>query len=207
MASQTDQPRPPSTQPTTQLEFYQAMSDFKTMFPEMDEDVIEAVLRSNNGAVDVTIDQLLGMSTDIENEKIRTNHPDKIEITMTPEPPSYSPGTPPPPYRQVMYSSLNSPSNQPHTPVSNRRAVTSNTPSPPKHEFSGQSISESPPTQAQDTPLRILKNWKPPLLGPLPESFLRIPSHHSRRRHRKVSLSQFVHNYQFFLRYQHFIFA
>lgn len=26
---------------TTQLEFYQAMADFKTMFPSMDDDVIE----------------------------------------------------------------------------------------------------------------------------------------------------------------------
>lgn len=47
-----------------QLEFSQAMSDFKTMFPDMDRDVIEAVLRANQGAVDATIDQLLQMSTD-----------------------------------------------------------------------------------------------------------------------------------------------
>ncbi|KAI2809240.1 Cuedc1p [Blomia tropicalis] len=46
----------------TQLEFYQAMNDFKNMFPEMEEDVIEAVLRSNNGVVDSTIDQLLQMN-------------------------------------------------------------------------------------------------------------------------------------------------
>lgn len=49
---------------TMQLEFSQAMSDFKTMFPDMDRDVIEAVLRANQGAVDATIDQLLQMSTD-----------------------------------------------------------------------------------------------------------------------------------------------
>lgn len=56
----------------TQLEFHQAMNDFKTMFPEMDEDVIEVVLRSNNGAVDATIDQLLFMNQDAENERLRT---------------------------------------------------------------------------------------------------------------------------------------
>lgn len=44
------------------LEFNQAMEDFKTMFPSMDCEVIECVLRSNNGAVDATIDQLLQMS-------------------------------------------------------------------------------------------------------------------------------------------------
>ena len=49
---------------TRQLDFYQAMRDFKLMFPNMDEDVIEAVLRANHGAVDDTIDQLLTMNVD-----------------------------------------------------------------------------------------------------------------------------------------------
>lgn len=49
---------------TMQLEFEQAMTDFKTMFPEVEVDVIEAILRCNKGAVDATIDQLLAMSTD-----------------------------------------------------------------------------------------------------------------------------------------------
>lgn len=49
---------------TLQLDFSQAMSDFKIMFPDMERDVIEAVLRANQGAVDSTIDQLLAMSTD-----------------------------------------------------------------------------------------------------------------------------------------------
>lgn len=49
---------------TMQLEFDQAMSDFKKMFPDVDRDVIEAILRCNKGAVDATIDQLLSMSVD-----------------------------------------------------------------------------------------------------------------------------------------------
>ena len=58
-----------NTQPSTrQLDFYQAMHDFKHMFPEMDEDVIEAVLRANGGAVDATIDQLLTMNMDTEDQ-------------------------------------------------------------------------------------------------------------------------------------------
>ncbi|XP_014276275.1 CUE domain-containing protein 1 [Halyomorpha halys] len=56
-------------QQTTELEFNQAMQDFKTMFPTMDVDVIEVVLRSNQGAVDATIDQLLSMSSDNEMER------------------------------------------------------------------------------------------------------------------------------------------
>lgn len=62
------QPQPPERSSqmasTLQLEFAQAMSDFKTMFPDMERDVIEAVLRANQGAVDATIDQLLAMSVD-----------------------------------------------------------------------------------------------------------------------------------------------
>ena len=54
---------------TAQLEFTQAMSDFRVMFPEMDADVIEAVLRANNGSVDATIDNLLSMQADNETEK------------------------------------------------------------------------------------------------------------------------------------------
>lgn len=53
--------------PTKQLDFDQAMADFKTMFPTMDCEIIEAVLRANDGAVDSTIDQLLTMSIDSEN--------------------------------------------------------------------------------------------------------------------------------------------
>ena len=40
------------------------------MFPTMEEDVIEAVLRANDGAVDATIDQLLTMSIDAGNEEV-----------------------------------------------------------------------------------------------------------------------------------------
>ncbi|KAK3793304.1 hypothetical protein RRG08_042246 [Elysia crispata] len=57
--------RPPG-RPMRQLEFSQAMSDFCYMFPETDEEVIEAVLRANNGMVDATIDQLLTMNIDAD---------------------------------------------------------------------------------------------------------------------------------------------
>ncbi|XP_046740773.1 CUE domain-containing protein 1 [Diprion similis] len=103
-------------QQQTTLEFYQAMADFKNMFPQMDDDVIEAVLRSNQGAVDTTIDQLLAMSTDNENEKIRS----EIE----------------------------------------------------------QSEDSSEDNQAKIEPCKSLKSihkWQPPLLGPLPDTFLRLP--------------------------------
>ena len=44
------------------LNFDQAMSDFQTMFPHIEKDIIEAVLRSNDGVVQTTIDQLLVLS-------------------------------------------------------------------------------------------------------------------------------------------------
>ena len=59
---------------STQLEFSQAMTDFKVMFPDMDAEVIEAVLRANNGAVDTTIDHLLTLTADNEAEKHPETH-------------------------------------------------------------------------------------------------------------------------------------
>lgn len=40
------------------------MKDFKTMFPTLDMELIECVLRSNSGRVDATVDQLLQLSKD-----------------------------------------------------------------------------------------------------------------------------------------------
>lgn len=51
--------RPPMT---VGLDFREAMADFKTMFPTLDDEVIEAVLRCNKGSVDRAVDQLLTMS-------------------------------------------------------------------------------------------------------------------------------------------------
>ncbi|KAJ8313047.1 hypothetical protein KUTeg_010420 [Tegillarca granosa] len=78
----TPAPPPPRAalpkRPTKQLDFNQAMSDFKCMFPTMDNDVIEAVLRANDGAVDATIDQLLTMSIDCDGR----DSPDDLDIGL-----------------------------------------------------------------------------------------------------------------------------
>ena len=47
------------------------------MFPDLDADVIEAVLRANNGAVDITIDHLLTMTADNEAAKFAEQSDDK----------------------------------------------------------------------------------------------------------------------------------
>ncbi|GFY45904.1 CUE domain-containing protein 1 [Trichonephila inaurata madagascariensis] len=181
----------------TQLEFHQAMTDFKTMFPDMDEDVIEVVLRANNGAVDSTIDQLLAMQTDNENERLRA----ELDATENDElPPSYSPATPPPSYHQaVPYAhspgrlaavqlgrkvSGVSPSLMRHTQLLNQKStpaqqlpiVVPKIAPPQKNEVSN--------TKVETATSQPKKKWNPPLVGPLPSSFLRLEDHHQQKSRR-----------------------
>lgn len=65
------------------LEFNQAMEDFRTMFPSVDYEVIECVLRSNNGAVDATIDQLLQMSVDGRGSDDSSDSDDSIPAEVS----------------------------------------------------------------------------------------------------------------------------
>lgn len=81
----------------------------------------QAVLRSNQGAVDTTIDQLLTMSTDNENEKIRSELEQKEEIPK--------PGD----------------------------------------------ATKSPRKEDSTKSSKSFHKWQPPLLGPLPDTFLRLP--------------------------------
>ncbi|XP_054273771.1 CUE domain-containing protein 1 isoform X2 [Macrosteles quadrilineatus] len=140
-------------QHTTQLEFHQAMADFKVMFPTMDDDVIEAVLRSNQGAVDSTIDQLLAMSMDNENEKIRKEL-DQIEND-------------PPPAMSLPLPELVTQSQPPNT--SNASAVGDR-----EQERSGEGDGGAREGENAGTPLHRQRGWAPPLLGPLPDDFLRL---------------------------------
>lgn len=60
------------------------MEDFKTMFPNMDYDIIECVLRANNGAVDATIDQLLQMNLDSSGCDDSSDSEDSIPPEVSP---------------------------------------------------------------------------------------------------------------------------
>ncbi|KAG9265115.1 CUE domain-containing protein 1 isoform X1 [Astyanax mexicanus] len=151
------------------LEFNQAMEDFKTMFPSMDYEVIECVLRSNNGAVDATIDQLLQMSIDGNESDDSSDSDDSIppeilERTLEPDssdeepPPVYSP----PAYDMHIYDRKYP--NAPPTP-------------PPRFEAQPPPVQpppEQPPSAPQNRQNRGYRNWNPPLLGNLPDDFLRI---------------------------------
>ncbi|NXO90343.1 CUED1 protein, partial [Certhia brachydactyla] len=134
------------------LEFNQAMEDFKTMFPNMDYDIIECVLRANNGAVDATIDQLLQMNLDGSGGDDSSDSEDSIppeilERTLEPDssdeepPPVYSP-----PQLLIPCSAVPGP-----VPRCHSRTDVPGTAVPAHY-----------------------RNWNPPLLGNLPEDFLRI---------------------------------
>ncbi|NXG19811.1 CUED1 protein, partial [Grallaria varia] len=129
------------------LEFNQAMEDFKTMFPNMDYDIIECVLRANNGAVDATIDQLLqmnldGSGCDDSSDSEDSIPPEILERTLEPD---SSDEEPPPVYSPPAYESQAFSSRYPHVPGPGSTLA-------PGH----------------------YRNWNPPLLGNLPEDFLRI---------------------------------
>ncbi|XP_037124326.1 CUE domain-containing protein 1-like isoform X3 [Syngnathus acus] len=140
------------------LEFNQAMEDFKIMFPTMDYEVIECVLRSNNGAVDSTIDQLLQMSidgqtTDDSSDSDDSIPPEILERTLEPD---SSDEEPPPIYSPPTYDMHIFDSKYPEAP-----------PKPPPRFEAQQQLSG--PKQVKN-----FRNWNPPLLGNLPDDFLRI---------------------------------
>ncbi|GFU44878.1 CUE domain-containing protein 1 [Nephila pilipes] len=181
----------------TQLEFHQAMTDFKTMFPDMDEDVIEVVLRANNGAVDSTIDQLLAMTTDNENERLRA----ELDATENDElPPSYSPATPPPSYHQAVpyaqspgrlvavqlgrKASGASPSLMRHTQLLNQKSTPAQQLPIVVPKIAPPQKNEMNHTKVETATSQPKKKWNPPLVGPLPSSFLRLDDHHQQRSRR-----------------------
>lgn len=139
------------------LEFNQAMEDFKTMFPTMDYEVIECVLRSNNGAVDATIDQLLQMSVDGQASDDSSDSDDSIppEILDRTLEPDSSDEEPPPVYSPPTYDMHIYDRKYPDAPPN----------PPPRFE------AQQPPGHQ---PVRSYRNWNPPLLGNLPDNFLRI---------------------------------
>ncbi|XP_037350758.1 CUE domain-containing protein 1 isoform X2 [Talpa occidentalis] len=142
------------------LEFNQAMDDFKTMFPNMDYDIIECVLRANSGAVDATIDQLLqmnlegggGSAYDDSSDSDDSIPPEILERTLEPD---SSDEEPPPVYSPPAY----------HMHVFDRPYPLAPPTPPPRIDVLGSGLPSSQ---------RRYRNWNPPLLGNLPDDFLRI---------------------------------
>ncbi|XP_008587208.1 PREDICTED: CUE domain-containing protein 1, partial [Galeopterus variegatus] len=142
------------------LEFNQAMDDFKTMFPNMDYDIIECVLRANSGAVDATIDQLLQMNLEGGGGSVYEDSsdsedsipPEILERTLEPD---SSDEEPPPVYSPPAY----------HMHMFDRPYPLAPPTPPPRIDVLGS----GPPSNQ-----RRYRNWNPPLLGNLPDDFLRI---------------------------------
>ncbi|XP_037938733.1 CUE domain-containing protein 1 isoform X2 [Teleopsis dalmanni] len=185
---------------TMQLEFAQAMTDFKTMFPDMDHEVIEAVLRANQGAVDATIDQLLAMSTDTQNEKLRNELDGSIApqqslinlIDTDYEKQRNRLNITQPATAQLIDTTdgNNFAAHNPiNTPAAAANAVLLNLsnsgPNSSPHHNTGASPKQRPQqnnlqknilsgTAAPTTHTNVGRRWNPPILGPLPAGFLRI---------------------------------
>uniref|UniRef100_A0A182NME3 CUE domain-containing protein n=1 Tax=Anopheles dirus TaxID=7168 RepID=A0A182NME3_9DIPT len=187
---------------TMQLEFSQAMSDFKNMFPDMDRDVIEAVLRANQGAVDATIDQLLAMSTDNQNEKLRheletDGPPLRAAINQASERPLLdlsSDGGPPGAGSERFLST--SPNAAASSIVAQQLGASPKIRKPPAGSGAAGGAGSAtnsprihhPPQQSHHTAQQLRgdaacpgersttmnRRWNPPLVGPLPPTFLRL---------------------------------
>ncbi|XP_058139898.1 CUE domain-containing protein 1 isoform X2 [Dasypus novemcinctus] len=141
------------------LEFNQAMDDFKTMFPNMDYDIIECVLRANSGAVDATIDQLLQMNLEgggsVYEDSSDSEDSIPAEILERTLEPDSSDEEPPPVYSPPAY----------HMHMFDRPYPLAPPTPPPRIDMPGS----GPPVSQ-----RRYRNWNPPLLGNLPDDFLRI---------------------------------
>uniref|UniRef100_A0A182P0Y1 CUE domain-containing protein n=1 Tax=Anopheles epiroticus TaxID=199890 RepID=A0A182P0Y1_9DIPT len=176
---------------TMQLEFSQAMSDFKNMFPDMDRDVIEAVLRANQGAVDATIDQLLAMSTDNQNEKLRheletdgSSGPRSVNSHATERPLLDLSTDEPGADRQFLSTSPNALAAA-SSNVAQQLGASPKVRKPPAGSVAGSTTSSPRAQQAArnetvaaqgypSTPATMNRRWNPPLVGPLPPTFLRL---------------------------------
>lgn len=82
------------------LDFYESMYHFKKMFPKLESDVIETILRANHGQVDKTLDQLLAITVDEELDLVRRDDTDKKTTSD-----GVINDDSPPPYHELMSSS------------------------------------------------------------------------------------------------------
>ncbi|EDW40562.1 GL25312 [Drosophila persimilis] len=170
---------------TLQLEFSQAMADFKKMFPDIDREVIEAILRANLGAVDQTIDALLAMSIDNQNEKLRNeldanvspqqslinlNDSDKdlrrnVQLVDTTDGIGDSGAAAAAASAGALLTTASASPNHPNTGASPKMR-----PLGTSNRINSQSSTPTKRSQSSSTARR----WNPPILGVLPPGFLRI---------------------------------
>ena len=164
----------PVSPAATQLEFTQAMTDFKIMFPDMDVDVIEAVLRANQGAVDSTIDQLLAMSADNESQQQQQQQGPAAAGGSASPPPAYQNNLPS--YQQAVNS----------TPTEQLSTMLGSSTLEPGHPdlllsdldslgaTGGMAAGGGGRPHEPGAPLHPRHNWRARMLPRLPPDFLRL---------------------------------
>lgn len=144
----------------SQLEFGNAMSNFTSMFPSIDYDVIEMVLRANNGLVDATIDQLLSMQSEPNKSENTLVDPDlNVRLPGYNDASSVATNEPPPAYTPRI-------EDDPHFSYD--------------ATFLGTQLGNiNTSSSSYGTPDSCIKSnaWNPPLLGTLPNDFLRLNVH------------------------------
>ncbi|KAH8296025.1 hypothetical protein KR054_000569 [Drosophila jambulina] len=171
---------------TLQLEFSQAMADFKKMFPDIDREVIEAILRANLGAVDQTIDALLAMSIDNQNEKLRN----ELDANVSPQQSLINLNDSDKDLRRTgqLVDTTDGAETGGATAAAAAAGVgavllSTNAGASPNHHNTGASPKQRPLGSASkvnsqnNTPTKqrtTNRRWNPPILGPLPAGFLRI---------------------------------
>lgn len=138
------------------LNFQQAMSDFGVMFPEIDRDVIEAVLRANNGVVQTTIDQLLELQESTIIEKAANDG-----AVLPSYESSIGAGEEPPPAYNDIWEDVGAPLPDPLFPNSRNKPHPSLDTRPKSND-----------NQPKTFPRNSL--WNAPLVGKLPDDFLKL---------------------------------
>lgn len=195
------------------------MADFRTMFPKLDPDVIEAVLRANNGVVESTIDHLLKLNEGNEESRDQLEQKQQKSTPSDLLPPSYDAATAAERHAakaaeagvgvidsigaRPSSSSSSSSSHPRHQskPLAAAAAATA-----ASAAAAGVAASPGGATAEEGATGGGYRNWKPPLLGALPEDFLRLTTgrgignraggrcrncgrhhHHHRHHHRHTS--------------------
>lgn len=180
------------------LDFYESMYHFKKMFPKLDSDVIETILRANHGQVDKTLDQLLSLNVDTELDEMRQHSDPKpaassstiSTITTTPtvvvQEGIIDHDDSPPPYHELVKSSSSSASFHAAAASANFASQLTSSSQPmsiirsePESEMGAcaaiETVTTTPSGPSGLYPFEVRANWRSrAMIGELRRDFLRI---------------------------------
>ncbi|EDV24119.1 uncharacterized protein TRIADDRAFT_57285 [Trichoplax adhaerens] len=154
------------------LGFQEAMENFSTMFPTMDRSIIEAVLRSCNGHIQRTIDKLLVMTDSSPTDEILTggDQPQIVSLSANTDTSSNSTNLP-------LGSTEN---NHPDMLLSIDQSFGNNNNNRDNNIYDNNLNLHN--NNNAGRPTTYTSKYHPPLVGRLPDDFLRIkPTRSSHR--------------------------